>query len=32
MPGMLLEADIELERRSILEWILEPVLSLTERT
>lgn len=30
-PGMLLEADIALERRSLLEWMLNPVLSITER-
>jgi membrane fusion protein len=27
--GMLLEADIVLERRSLLEWILEPLYSVS---
>jgi membrane fusion protein len=31
MPGMLLDADIELERRTLIEWMLNPVLSITER-
>lgn len=31
MPGMLLDADIELERRTLVEWMLNPVLSITER-
>jgi membrane fusion protein len=30
-PGMLLEADVELERRRIYEWILEPLYTLTGR-
>jgi len=28
-PGMLLEADVVIERRSLIEWVLDPVLSLT---
>ena len=31
-PGMLLRADIILEERSILHWLLEPLLSLRGRT
>ncbi len=31
-PGMLLKADIILERRSILNWLLEPLYSLRGRT
>ncbi len=30
-PGMLVNADILLERRSIFEWVFEPVLALRER-
>ena len=30
-PGMLLEADIILERRSLLDWLLEPIYSLRGR-
>jgi membrane fusion protein len=30
-PGMQLEADVLLDRRRLLEWIFEPVLSLTGR-
>lgn len=30
-PGMLVSADIELERRSLLEWVLEPLFSLRGR-
>lgn len=28
-PGMLLEADVVIERRSLIEWVLDPVFSLT---
>lgn len=31
-PGMTLNADIILERRSVLEWVFEPVLSVKERS
>ncbi|CAN5257445.1 HlyD family efflux transporter periplasmic adaptor subunit [soil metagenome] len=30
-PGMLVNADILLERRSVVEWLFEPVLGLRER-
>lgn len=30
-PGMLLEADVLLERRRLIEWIFEPLLSLARR-
>ena len=30
-PGMLVSADIELERRSLLEWVLEPLFSVRGR-
>ncbi|MET0207973.1 MAG: HlyD family efflux transporter periplasmic adaptor subunit [Burkholderiaceae bacterium] len=30
-PGMLLEADVLLERRRLIEWIFEPLLSLAQR-
>jgi membrane fusion protein len=30
-PGMQLEADVLLDRRRLIEWIFEPVLSLTGR-
>jgi len=30
-PGMLVNADILLERRTVLEWIFEPVLELKGR-
>ncbi|MES2673862.1 MAG: HlyD family efflux transporter periplasmic adaptor subunit [Pseudomonadota bacterium] len=30
-PGMTLSADIELEKRSIFEWLMEPVLSIKGR-
>jgi membrane fusion protein len=30
-PGMLVEADIQLDRRVLLEWIFEPLLSLAGR-
>jgi len=30
-PGMLLGADILLEKRTLFEWIFEPVLALRER-
>lgn len=30
-PGMLVNADILLEKRSVLEWLFEPVLGLKER-
>jgi len=30
-PGMLLEADITLGKRSLLEWLLEPIFSLRGR-
>jgi membrane fusion protein len=30
-PGMLVNADLLLERRTILEWIFEPVLQLKGR-
>ena len=30
-PGMLVNADILLERRTILEWLFEPVLQLRGR-
>jgi membrane fusion protein len=30
-PGMLVNADLLLERRTLLEWIFEPVLSLKGR-
>ncbi len=30
-PGMLLEADVLLERRRLIEWIFEPLLSLAHR-
>jgi membrane fusion protein len=30
-PGMLLEADVLLERRRLIEWIFEPLLSLVRR-
>jgi membrane fusion protein len=28
-PGMLLEADVVLERRRLVEWMLEPLFTLT---
>ncbi|HCU85527.1 MAG TPA: secretion protein HlyD, partial [Methylophilus sp.] len=28
-PGMLLDADVMLERRRLYEWVLEPLISLT---
>ena len=31
-PGMQLEADILLDRRRLIEWIFEPLLSLAGRT
>jgi membrane fusion protein len=31
-PGMQVEADIQLDRRRLIEWIFEPVLSLAGRT
>ena len=31
-PGMQLEADIQLDRRRLIEWIFEPLLSLAGRT
>ena len=30
-PGMLVNADILLERRTLLEWLFEPVLQLRGR-
>jgi membrane fusion protein len=30
-PGMQLDADVLLERRSLIEWIFEPLLSLARR-
>ena len=27
-PGMQLDADIELERRGLIEWLFEPLISL----
>ena len=30
-PGMLVNADLLLERRTLLEWIFEPVMKLRER-
>ena len=31
-PGMQLEADIQLDRRRLIEWVFEPLLSLAGRT
>ena len=31
-PGMQVEADIQLDRRRLIEWIFEPILSLAGRT
>lgn len=31
LPGMLLNADILLEKRTVLEWLFEPVMGLKER-
>jgi membrane fusion protein len=31
-PGMQVEADIQLDRRSLVEWVFEPLLSLAGRT
>jgi len=31
-PGMLLEADVALERRRLYEWVLDPLYTLTGRT
>lgn len=30
-PGMLLEADVQIERRRLVEWVLDPIYSLTGR-
>ena len=30
-PGMLVNADILLEKRTVFEWVFEPVLALRER-
>jgi membrane fusion protein len=30
-PGMLVNADLLLEKRTIFEWVFEPVLKLKER-
>jgi len=30
-PGMLVSADLLLERRTLLEWIFEPVMKLKDR-
>ena len=31
-PGMQVEADIQLDRRRLVEWVFEPLLSLAGRT
>ena len=31
-PGMQVEADIQLDRRRLIEWIFEPLLGLAGRT